>query len=131
MTYPPIPVRRGVVRTDKPWGHELLWALTDKYAAKILTIAPGCLLSLQYHRAKEETIYVLQGRLALTYRGADDDGMPTTVPIERVLEPGDTFHVPPLMHHRFAALEEMVVLLEVSTPELSDVVRIEDRYGRV
>jgi|SRR6185295_8280640 len=115
-------------RIDKPWGHEIIWAETARYVGKILSIAPGCTLSLQYHRVKEETIYVASGRLLVTYVPV---GEPVdTIERELVLEPGDTFHVPPTMIHRFAALDGQVEVVEVSTPELEDVVRIADNYGR-
>lgn len=126
-------------RVEKPWGHELIWAETDRYAAKILTISPGCCLSLQYHERKEETIYVYQGRLEVTYFwGPTIDG-DTGSPIQRepaprsraVLGPGESFHIPRNMRHQFAALDETAIVLEASTPELDDVVRLEDRYGRV
>ncbi len=108
---------------DKPWGHELIWARTDRYVGKILHIRKGEALSLQYHYRKEETIRVLAGRLRLetaTEGGERND---------QVLEPGDGAHIPPRLRHRMEALEDCDVL-EVSTPELDDVVRLQDRYGR-
>jgi len=107
----------------KPWGHELLWAKTDRYVGKILHIKAGEALSLQYHRVKDETIMVLSGRLQLQYFA---DGEP---PRSRDLGPREPFHVTPGLRHRMIALEDTDVL-EVSTPELDDVVRLEDRYGR-
>mgnify|MGYP001496378770 CR=1 FL=1 len=115
-----------IERVEKPWGHELIWAVTERYAAKILVIAPGCSLSLQYHEKKEETIYVNSGRVLVTYVDTDK----STSPVEVVLGMGQTFHVPPRMPHRFTALDRMVELFEVSTPELDDVVRLKDDYGR-
>jgi quercetin dioxygenase-like cupin family protein len=107
----------------KPWGSELIWARTDDYVGKALTIEAGKRLSLQYHEAKTETILVAAGRLLLHFGSAVDD-------IEtKVLEPGDYFHVPPGMVHRFEAIED-TRLIEVSTPELEDVVRLVDDYGR-
>ncbi|MFN8543090.1 MAG: cupin domain-containing protein [Candidatus Binatia bacterium] len=111
------------VRVPKPWGHETIWARTDRYVGKILHVRQGHALSLQYHRVKDETIRVVTGLLDFAY-GPTDTGL-TTVR----LGPGDTFHVPPGLRHRMTALEDTDVV-EVSTPELDDVVRIEDRYGR-
>ena len=108
---------------DKPWGHELIWAKTDRYVGKILHVARGEALSLQYHRVKDETIMVLAGRLQVEYFA---DGEP---PHARELGPREPLHIPPGLRHRMTALEDTDVL-EVSTPELDDVVRLEDRYGR-
>ena len=109
---------------DKPWGHELIWAETDRYVGKILHIKAGEALSLQYHRVKDETIMVLSGRMQLIYY-IDGDS-----PTSRELGPREPFRVTPEMRHRYLALED-TELLEVSTTELDDVVRLEDRYGRV
>lgn len=110
----------------KPWGHEIIWAKTDKYVGKILHINEGQRLSLQYHVMKEETIYVLEGVLELVLEeGSRRDKQSI------FLEPGDSFHIPPLTVHRFAATQRTdVKLMEVSTTELDDVVRIEDDYSR-
>jgi quercetin dioxygenase-like cupin family protein len=112
-----------VRRVDKPWGYELIWAHTGRYVGKILHINAGAALSYQYHRVKEETIYVLRG--VLTLHVSDDDSPP------RVLELGEgaAFHITPGLRHRFQAKAD-VDLLEASTPELDDVVRLEDLYGR-
>jgi mannose-6-phosphate isomerase-like protein (cupin superfamily) len=107
----------------KPWGHEEIFARTDRYVGKILFIRAGEALSLQYHRRKEETLRVLEGRMKLL-AGSDADRLE-----EYMLGPGDTFHVPPGTIHRMIGDEDTLVL-EVSTPELDDVVRLEDRYGR-
>jgi len=119
-------------RTDKPWGHELLFARTSTYAGKILFIRAGEALSLQYHERKEETIYVQSGRLLLEVGAegaASGSGAPVD-PLRRVeLGPGGRWHLPPRTVHRFMA-EEDTTLFEVSSPELHDVVRLEDRYGR-
>jgi len=112
-----------LLTVDKPWGHEVIWAKTDRYAGKILRVRAGESLSLQYHRVKDETIMVLTGRLRLE---AFAEGAP---PCERELGPREPFHVPPGLRHRMTAIEDTDVL-EVSTPELDDVVRLEDRYGR-
>ncbi len=109
---------------EKPWGHELIWAETPHYVGKILHIKAGEALSLQYHRVKDETIMVLSGRMQLVYFV---DGEP---PKSRELGPRESFHVTPELRHSYIALED-TDLLEVSTTELDDVVRLEDRYGRV
>lgn len=111
-------------RIPKPWGHEIVWARTDRYVGKILHVRAGEALSLQYHVKKEETIRVLVGRLRLEVAAGAD------APVRTVdLGPGDGWHVPPGTRHRMTAVEDTDVL-EVSTPELDDVVRLEDRYGR-
>lgn len=109
---------------DKPWGCELIWAKTDRYVGKILHVRAGEALSLQYHRVKDETIMVLTGRLRLEFF------VEGTAPSARVLEPREPFHIAPGLRHRMVAIEDTDVL-EVSTPELDDVERLEDRYGRV
>ena len=108
---------------DKPWGHELIWAKTDRYVGKILHIKAGESLSLQYHRVKDETIMVLTGKLQFEHFA---DGQAAEV---TVLEPRIPFHITPGMRHRMVAIEDTDVV-EVSTPELDDVVRLQDRYGR-
>ena len=108
---------------DKPWGHELIWAHTDRYVGKILHVRAGESLSLQYHRVKDETIMVLSGRLLLVYFAEGQE------PRSRELTPREPFHIEPGLRHRMIAIEDTDVL-EVSTPELDDVVRLEDRYGR-
>lgn len=108
---------------DKPWGYERIWAKTDRYVGKILHVRAGEALSLQYHRVKDETIMVLSGRLVFEFFA---EGEP---PQTRVLALGEPFHIEPGLRHRMIAIEDTDVL-EVSTPELADVVRLEDRYGR-
>ena len=108
---------------DKPWGAEEIWAWTTRYVGKTLTIEAGKRLSLQYHERKDEWVHVLEGRLLLTLGG--DDG----VLAQRELGPGDGAHVATGRVHRYEALERCQ-LVEVSTPELDDVVRIEDDFGR-
>lgn len=112
------------VRTEKPWGYELLWALSDRYVGKILHINAGHLLSLQYHNVKHESIFVLRGRMIFRYRDAEG------ALVDRVMETGEAQQVPTGMVHQFEALDDCDVL-EASTPHLDDVVRIQDRYGRV
>jgi mannose-6-phosphate isomerase-like protein (cupin superfamily) len=108
----------------KPWGYEEIWAETDKYVGKFLHINAGFRLSRQYHNVKTETIRVLEGKLILeTADGAGGFA-------ERTLDRGEVFHVSPGTIHRFGAREVPVVLVEVSTPELDDVVRLEDDYAR-
>ena len=108
---------------DKPWGSELIWALSEEYCGKVLTVKPDESLSLQYHERKDESWYVLEGRARLEL-GETDDGLET---IE--IAPGDAFRFEPGTRHRVTAIETLRVL-EVSTPHLDDVVRVEDRYGR-
>jgi mannose-6-phosphate isomerase-like protein (cupin superfamily) len=108
---------------EKPWGREEIFAETDAYVGKILFIRAGEALSLQYHERKEETLRVLDGELEVVL-GADIAGLET-----RHLQPGAVFHVAPRELHRMVATTDCH-LLEVSTTELDDVVRLEDRYGR-
>ena len=108
---------------EKPWGHELIWAQTDRYVGKILHIKRGQALSLQFHRHKDETIFLQSGKMEFEHYG---EGEPPTV---TVLSTGDSFHITPGLRHRMIAIEDCDVL-EASTPELEDVVRLEDRYGR-
>lgn len=108
---------------DKPWGGELIWAQTDRYVGKVITIEAGRRLSLQYHERKDEWIHVLAGRLRLTLE--DESG----ALVERELGPGDGAHVVVGRRHRYAAIDR-VELVEVSTPELDDVVRLADDFGR-
>ena len=110
-------------RVDKPWGHELIWAHTDRYVGKILVIEAGKRLSLQRHLVKDESILVSSGLLRLHLE--DDEG---TLCIEE-LGPGEHRHVPTGRIHRYEAIERCT-LIEVSTPELDDVVRLEDDFGR-
>ncbi|MGC2191241.1 MAG: cupin domain-containing protein [Candidatus Dormiibacterota bacterium] len=111
-------------RVDKPWGHEIWFAVTDRYAGKIIHIAAGQELSLQYHERKDETIYLLSGSMELELD--DDDGELQTMR----LSPGQCQRILVGRRHRMRALIDTEVC-EVSTPDLDDVVRLEDRYGRV
>ncbi len=110
-------------RVDKPWGHELIWAVTDRYVGKVLVIEAGRRLSLQRHEIKDESILVTAGRLRLYLE--DDAGV---VRVEELVA-GDHRHVPTGRIHRYEAIER-TELMEVSTPELDDVVRLEDDFGR-
>ncbi len=109
----------------KPWGHEEIWAETDKYLGKILYINQGHRLSLQFHEKKTETIRVLSGRLHLVLQDRRDGPI-----FNKVLNEGESYHVSCGTIHRFCAPESDVALLEVSTPEIDDVVRVDDDYSR-
>jgi mannose-6-phosphate isomerase len=111
-------------RVEKPWGHELIWALTELYCGKLLVVKAGHELSLQFHREKDESWYVLEGRAKIEL-AAPGEKSPST----EVVTPGVAFHITPGTVHRIHALEDTTVL-EVSTPHLHDVVRLEDSYGR-
>jgi mannose-6-phosphate isomerase-like protein (cupin superfamily) len=108
---------------DKPWGSELIWALSEVYCGKILTVDPGESLSLQYHELKDESWYVLEG-VATLELGTSDTELETSE-----IRVGDAFRYTPGTRHRVTAIETLRIL-EVSTPHLDDVVRVEDRYGR-
>ena len=108
---------------DKPWGHEEIWAETERYVGKILHITAGHRLSLQHHEIKDETIRILTGTMKLELE--DDDGNIQDL----ILEPGMAAHIAPHRKHRMEAITDVSVL-EVSTPELDDVVRHQDDYGR-
>ena len=115
---------KPVEKVDKPWGYELIYAHTDRYAGKILHVDAGQALSLQYHEKKDETLYLLAGEYQLV---VEEEGEM----VERRIQAGDCYHVPAGTRHRMVAGPEGCDILEVSTPELDDVVRLEDRYGRV
>ncbi len=110
-------------RVDKPWGHELIWAVTDRYVGKVLHIRKGEKLSLQYHRQKDETVMVWSGRMRFVHFNEGEPEQHTD------LDSGQAFHITPGLRHRMIALEDCDVF-EVSTTELDDVVRLEDAYGR-
>ena len=110
-------------RVEKPWGYELIWAHTDRYVGKILHVEAGHVLSLQYHNVKDESIYVLTGEIILRLKQGE-------TMIERRVAQGEGFHIHPTLVHQFEAVVTSD-LLEASTPELDDVVRLKDRYGRV
>ena len=111
-----------VTRVEKPWGYELHWAKTDRYVGKLIHINKGQALSLQYHNQKDETIFLWAGKMLFEI---DVNGTLT----KREMLPGESVHVTPPTIHRMTAIEDCDVF-EVSTPELHDVVRLEDRYGR-
>jgi mannose-6-phosphate isomerase len=110
-------------RVEKPWGYEVIWAETDRYVGKILHVQAGQALSLQYHERKDETIYLLSGRMRF-WAGPSVEAL-REVP----LEAGQSFRIPTGTVHRMEAVTD-VDILEASTPDLDDVVRLEDRYGR-
>jgi mannose-6-phosphate isomerase-like protein (cupin superfamily) len=107
----------------KPWGSEVWFAHTDGYAGKILRVRAGCRLSIQYHEQKDETSYVLSGRVIVS-QGSSAEQLSA-----REVGPGESWRNPPLLVHTLEAIEDAEIL-EVSTPQLDDVVRLEDRYGR-
>jgi len=112
-----------VERVEKPWGHEILFARSERYCGKVIFVRAGEQLSLQFHRVKDETIYVHSGRIEL------EIGEPGGPLDTEVVGPGRSFRLRPGVVHRWKALEDSIVL-EASTPELDDVVRLEDNYGR-
>ena len=113
-----------VRRVEKPWGHELIWALTDDYCGKVLFVKAGCALSLQFHKEKDESWLVQSGRAKLELGEAGQ-----RVLSEEVIGAGAAFRYRPGTVHRVTAIEDTTIL-EVSTPHLDDVVRLEDLYGR-
>lgn len=112
-----------IEQTEKPWGYEKLWACTSDYVGKILFVKKGHRLSYQYHEKKEETILLIKGLLEIDF---EKEGIREQIR----LRPGENFHVPTGMKHRFIAMEDCQII-EVSTPYLDDVVRLEDEYGRI
>jgi mannose-6-phosphate isomerase len=118
---------------EKPWGREVWFAQQMSYAGKVLEVRKGCRLSLQYHERKIETLHLLSGRMRLTYRATPPDTTPSAASVtpadEFVWLPGQSVHIPTRTIHRFEALEDSV-LLEVSTPDLTDVVRLQDDFSR-
>jgi mannose-6-phosphate isomerase len=111
-------------RVEKPWGHELWWAQTERYVGKLLHVKAGHQLSLQFHERKDETIHLWSGELRLALDERDGSGLQ-----EHVLSVGDSYHVRPGVVHRMIAVTDCDIL-EVSTPEVEDVVRLQDSYGR-
>jgi quercetin dioxygenase-like cupin family protein len=110
-------------RIEKPWGHEIWFAHTERYAGKIIHVTAGHKLSLQYHDNKDETSHLIKGKMRL-YQGPDRDNVGTTI-----IEVGATWRNTPGTVHTVEAIEDSA-FFEVSTPELDDVVRLEDQYGR-
>jgi mannose-6-phosphate isomerase len=115
-------VSETLTRVEKPWGYELWWARTGRYVGKHIHVRKGHALSLQYHNQKDETIFVWAGRILFESKEGD-------TLVGREMGPGDAVHVTPGTVHRMTAIEDTDIM-EVSTPEVDDVVRLEDRYGR-
>ncbi len=111
-------------RVEKPWGHELIWAVAEQYCGKMLVVRRGQQLSLQFHREKDESWYLLDGRAELEFAAAGEKATTT-----EVVTAGAAFRIRPGTVHRIRALED-TTMLEVSTAHLDDVVRLEDQYGR-
>ena len=111
-----------VTRVEKPWGYELHWAKTERYVGKLIHVKAGHALSLQYHNLKDETIYLHSGRLLLEIQEGTERVM-------REMRSGERVRIKPKTIHRMTAIDDSDIF-EVSTPELHDVVRLEDRYGR-
>jgi mannose-6-phosphate isomerase-like protein (cupin superfamily) len=114
-----------ITRVSKPWGHETIWARTDDYVGKILHINAGHALSVQYHNVKDETVYLLAGKIIYRVWQNGSDGKPTDIG----LQIGQAYRITPHTIHQMEAVTDCDVL-EVSTPYLDDVVRLTDRYGR-
>ena len=115
-----------MTRIEKPWGYELIWAQHESYVGKILHINPGQQLSLQYHKVKDETILIQKGHLFLEIKH------PCENPSNVILYENMTYHIPPYTTHRMSApADSSVKIIEVSTSELDDVVRIQDDYNRL
>lgn len=123
MLAPPEFGRAEASRVDKPWGYELHWAVTDRYLGKVLHVKRGEALSLQYHERKDEFLYVVKGAVDIEL-GSSEGALAS-----RRMGVGDTVHIKPGTRHRITGVEDTDIF-EVSTPEIDDVVRIEDRYGR-
>jgi len=116
-----------ILYIDKPWGYERIWACTERYVAKYIFIKGGHQLSRQYHEQKDKTIYVLTGPLVVEI-GPDNENDDV---VSLGLAEGEAYHVKPEVIHRFCAPADYdIELIEVSTPELSDIIRLEDDYGR-
>jgi len=113
---------KDVVRVSKPWGYEIIWAHTERYVGKILHINAGQALSVQYHERKDETVYLLRGELKYWVKTGEEMK-------DMRLKEGDAFRITPGTIHYMEAVTDCDVL-EASTPELDDVVRLKDRYGR-
>ncbi len=116
--------RASITRVDKPWGHELIWAHTDRYVGKILHVKAGHALSVQYHERKDETVHLLTGELIYWVQLPGDTELR-----DQKLKAGESFRITPGTIHYMEAVTDCDVL-EASTPELDDVVRLKDRYGR-
>ena len=116
--------RATVTRVPKPWGYEIIWAHTDRYVGKILHITAGHELSVQYHNRKDETVYLLSGELSYRVQLEGSDELQ-----DMRLRTGESFRITPGTVHQMVAITDCDVL-EASTPDLDDVVRLKDKYGR-
>jgi mannose-6-phosphate isomerase len=116
--------RGEVRRVEKPWGHEIIWAHTERYVGKILHVKAGHKLSVQYHERKDETVYLLTGEIKYWVQLPGDSELR-----DQHLVPGQSFRITPHTIHYMEAVTDCDVL-EASTPELDDVVRLKDAYGR-
>lgn len=116
-------MRFPIRRVEKPWGYELIFAHTERYVGKILHVNSGQALSLQYHEVKDETLYLTDGEVELQ---VEENGNL----VRTLLRGGDSYRIQPFTKHRMIAGDHGCDIIEVSTPELEDVVRLEDRYGR-
>ena len=116
-------MKNDIAKVEKPWGYELHWAKTDRYVGKVLHVRAGYALSLQYHNVKDETIFLWKGKIVFEIQ--EGERM-----VKREMLPGESVHIRPHTIHRMTAIEDSDIF-EVSTPELDDVVRLEDRYGRI
>jgi len=114
----------SIKRVEKPWGYELWWAVTESYLGKILHVGAGHSLSYQYHNEKDETLYLLSGKVEMEVKEKDGESEKLT------LLPGESLRIPPLTRHRITALVDSDIV-EVSTAHPDDVVRLKDDYGRV
>ncbi len=116
-------MQQSIRRVDKPWGYELIFAHTDRYVGKILHVDAGHALSLQYHEKKDETLFLKEGEVELQ---VEENGEMVSI----VLRGGDSYRISPFTKHRMVAGASGCDIIEVSSPELDDVIRLEDRYGR-
>jgi mannose-6-phosphate isomerase len=116
-------MKSSIKRVEKPWGYELIFAHTEQYAGKILHVNPGQALSFQYHEKKDETLYMHEGEVELV---VEEEG----AVVEQTLRAGEAYRIRPHVRHRMVAGQDGCDIIEVSTPQLDDVVRLEDRYGR-
>ena len=110
-------------RVEKPWGYELIFAHTDKYAGKVLFVKQGARLSFQYHSQKDETLHIYDGELLLHVENTNGEKASIT------LKKGEGYRIEPFLRHRMEAVTDTYIF-EVSTPELDDVTRLQDDYGR-
>lgn len=118
-------MRQEVKKIEKPWGYELIFAHTERYAGKILHVNAGHALSLQYHNSKDETLYLASGDVEFQVQVQEGGEL-----VAHRLQPGESYRVRPGIKHRMIAGPQGCEFIEVSSPELDDVVRVEDRYGR-